>query len=356
MQYRESLSQAHNGIILGRPCAQLDQALVDLTRQLAGIAERCAHTLIIIDHREELSAPFDNDNTQPVSIDFGGAQRLNPLARCFFDQPRMAALCLTNSVYRHATAWGERVRNTIASQAEVAWLYNHYVDTATEDQLHPANFEIIHDTSAGEAAQRAGLILETARHQDLVSEGIVPNPALATVRMVNAERYTSHSETVAPMRNHLNNLIGNQAYRLAATQPELDLRPTLEPGRITLFKVPIAQLGNAATLISNAILQNALHLAHEEPRETPLHVIVNDVGPLCLKWGEALSGTRRHNLSLHLRAHRLRDFHTPPAANPCRIDDLISQLDQITSASLDHRGKVSIAQQAAEGYCSILTR
>ena len=235
-------------------------------------------------------------------------------------------------------------------------MYNHHVDTAAEDQLRPANCEIIHDTSTGEDARRSGEILETARHQDLVSEGIIPNPALATVHMVNSERYTSHSDTVAPMRNHLHNLIGNQAYRLAATQPALDLRRTLEPGRITLFNVPLPQLGNAATLISNAILQNALHLSHDAPRPTPLHVIVNDVGPLCLKWDEALSGNRRHNLSLHLRARRLRDFHTPPAADPCRIDDLLRQLDQITAANLDHQDKVHIAQQAAEGYCSILTR
>ena len=356
MQYREPASQGRNGIILGRPCPQLDQALVDLTRQLAGKAEGCGHTLIIIDHREELSGPFDQEDIQPASIDFGGAQRLNPLEKGFFDQPRLAALCLTNSVYRHATAWGERLRNTIASQAEVAWLYNHHVDTATEDQLHPANCEIIHDTSTGEAARRSGAILETARHQDLVCEGIVPNPALATVQMVNAERHTSHSETVAPMRNHLHNLIGNQAYRLAATQPALDLRQTLEPGRITLFNVPLPQLGNAATLISNAILQNALHLGQDAPRETPLHVIVNDAGPLCLKWDEALSGNRRHNVSLRLRTRRLRDFHAPPAADRWGIDDLLCQLDQITAANLDHQDRVHIAQQAAEGYCSILTR
>lgn len=238
----------------------------------------------------------------------------------------------------------------------MAWLYNHHVDTGPEDQLHPANFEVIHDTSTGDAAQRAGLILETARHQDLLSEGIVPNPALDTVRMVNAERYTSHSETVAPMRNHLHNLIGNQAYRLAATQPALDPRQALEPGRITLFNVPLHKLGNAATLISNAILQNALHLGNDAPRPTPLHVIVNDVGPLCLKWDEALSGNRRHNVSLRLRARRLRDFHTPPAADPWGIDDLLCQLDQITAANLDHQDRVRIAQRAAEGYCSIRTR
>lgn len=98
MQFREPASQGRNDIIFGIPCPQLDQALVDLTRQLAGKAERCGHTLIIIDHREELSGPFDNDDIQPVSIDFGGAQRLNPLEKGFFAQPRMAARCLTNSV------------------------------------------------------------------------------------------------------------------------------------------------------------------------------------------------------------------------------------------------------------------
>lgn len=352
MQHHASPSQARNSIILGRPCAQLDQAMADLTQELAAKADRCGHTLIVIDHQEEMAGLFAQTGAQPTPVDFGGEQRLNPLARGFFDHPHLAALCMTNSVYRHATAWGDRLRNTISSQAEVAWLYNHHADTLPEDQLHPANFEVIHDTSTTEAAQRAAEILATAMQQDLLSERIIPNPALTTVRMVNSKLYTSHHDTVAPMRNHLNILIGNQAYRLAATQPELDLRRALQPGRITLFNVPLAQLGNAATLISNAILQNVLHLAQPTLPAAPLHVILNDVGPLCLKWGEALSG----NVGLHLRAHRLRDFHAPPAVDQWQMDDLLSQLDAITSANLELQDRVRIAQEAADGHCFIRTR
>ena len=174
-----------------------------------------------------------------------------------------------------------------------------------------------------------------------MSERIVPNPALATV---------------APMRNHLHYLIGNQVYRLAATQPELDLRQALEPGRLTLFNVPLAQLGNAATLISNAVLQNALHLAHEEPRTTPLHIVINNVGPLCLDWDAALSRHRSDNVSLHLRAHRLRDFHAPPGVDQWQVDDLFYQVDEITSANLEHQDRVRIAREAAERHCLIRTR
>ena len=354
MQRRDSPPQAHNGIILSRPCAQLDQTLAELTQQLVGKADQCSHAFIIIDHQEQLAGLFEQAGIQPTLVDFGDEQLLNPLARGFFNQPHLAALCMVNSVYRHATAWGERLRNTISSQAEVAWLYNHHADTAPEDQLHPADFEVIHDTSSPEAVQRGAEILATAVFQDLLSERIVPNPALATVRMVNSKLYTGHHDTAAPMRNHLHTLIGDQAYRLAATQPELDLRQVLEPGRVTLFNVSLAQLGNAATLISNALLQNALHLAQDEPRPAPLHVVVNDVGPLCVRWEDALSG-HHSNVGLHLRAHRLRDFHTPPA-DQWRVDDLLSQLDEITSANLESQDKVRIAQEVAEGYCLMRMR
>ncbi len=356
MEHRESPSQAYNSIILGRPWPQLDDALTDLTQQMARHADQRDHTLIVIDHRGQLASFLVQACFRPTILDFGGEQRLNPLARGFFEQPHLAALCLTNSVYRHATAWGERLRNTISSQAEVAWLYNHHGDTPPQDQLHPANFEVIHDTSTAEAVERAAEILATAMHQDLLGERIVPNPALTTVRMVNSKLYTGHHDTVAPMRNHLHTLIGNAAYLLAATQPELDLRQSLEPGRVTLFNVPLAQLGNAATLISNAILQNVLYLAQDKPRQASLLVIVNDVGPLCLRWEEALSGNRGNSVSLHLRAHRLRDFHAPPAADRWQVDDLLYQLDQITSANLDAQDRVRIAQEAAENQCLIRTR
>ena len=356
MQHSAPLSLAHNSIILGRPCAQLDQAMADLTQELASQAHRCVHTLIIIDHRGQLANLFDQAGAQPTLVDFGDEQRLNPLAKDFFDQPHLAAFCMTNSVYRHATAWGERLRNTISSQAEVAWLYNHHGDTPPQDQLHPADFESIHDTSTTEAVQRSAEILATALFQDLLSERIVPNPALATVRMVNSQHYTGHHDTVAPMRTHIHTLIGDQAYRLAATQPELDLRQALEPGRVTVFNVPLAHLGNAATLISNAILQNVLHLAQAMLPPAPLHVIVNDVGPLCLKWEEALGGRDSHNVGLHLRARRLRDFHAPPAVDQWPADDLLSQLDAITSANLQHQDRVPIAQEAAERHCLIRKR
>ncbi len=353
MHHSESQSHAHNSIILGRPCPRLDQAMADLTQELATETDRCDHTLIVIDHRETMAGLFDQEGLQPVSIDFSGEQRLNPLARGFFDQPRLAALCMVNSVYRHATAWGGRLRNTISSQAEVAWLYNHHPDTSPPDQLHPADFEVIHDISSEEATQRAAKILADALFQDLMSERIILNPALATVRAVNSQLRSAHHDTVAPMRNHLHILIGDQAYRLAATQPDLDLRQALEPGRVTLFNVPLTQLGNAATLISNALLQNALHLAHEAANPTPLHVIVNDVSPLCLNWEEAL---RSHNISLHLRAHRLRDFHAPPAVDRWEVDDLLFQLDEITSTNLERQDQVRIAKEAAEGHCRIWAR
>lgn len=357
MQHSESQSQAHNSVILGRPCAQLDQALADLTQELAAKANQGDHALIVIDHRQQLAGLLDQADIQPVSVDFGGEQRLNPLAKGFFDQPHLAALCLTHSVYRHANAWGERLRNTISSQAEVAWLYNHYADTTPQDQLHPANFEIIHDTSSAEAVQRSAEILATALFQDLLGERIVPNPALATVRAVNSMPHTGHHDTMAPMRNHLHILIGTQAYRLAATQPELDLRQTLEPRRITLFNVPLARLGNAATLVSNALLQNVLHLAQDGPSPTPLHVIVNDVGPLCLKWDEALGGNRiGGSVSLHLLARRLRDFHAPPAVDRWQADDLLHQMDVITSANLERQDRIRIAQEATESLCLIRPR
>ena len=285
--------QARNGIILGRPCAQLDQALADVTHQLAAHADQPGHTLIVIDHRQQMASLFDQAGVQPTLVDFGGEQRLNPLAKGFFDQPHLAALCLTNSVYRHANGWGERLRNTISSQAEVAWLYNHHPETDPQDQLHPANFEIIHDMTSEEATQRAAKILGAALFQDLLSERIVPNPALATVRGVNSQLSSAYHDTVAPMRNHLHILIGDQAYRLMATQPELDMTQALEPGRITLFNVPLAQLGNAATLISNALLQNVLHLAQDEPHQAPLRVIVNDVRPLCLNWEGGIGRQQR---------------------------------------------------------------
>ena len=355
MQHSESPTHAHTSLILGRPCAQLDQALANLTQQLAAKADQRGLALIVIDHQEQMAGLFDQADIQPTLIDFGGEQRLNPLAKGFFDQPHLAALCLTNSVYRHATAWGERLRNTISSQAEVAWLYNHHADTPTQDQLHPANVEVIHDTSTTEAVQRSAEILATAVFQDLLSERIVPNPALATVRMVNSKLYTGHHDTVAPMRNHLHTLIGDQAFRLAATQPELDLRQSLEPGRITVFNVPLAQLGNAATLISNAILLNVLHLGNDAPSQAPLHVIVNDVRPLCLNWEGALDSPLSQ-VSLHLRAQRLRDFHAPPAVGRWEFDDLLSQVDEITSANLERQDRVRIAQQAAEGHCLMRTR
>lgn len=356
MQHSESQSHVHHSLILGRPCPQLDQALADLTQELVAQADRCGHALIVIDHQETMPGLFEQADIHPVLIDFAGEQRLNPLARGFFAQPSLAALCLVNSVYRHANAWGERLRNTISSQAEVAWLYNDYADTQPQDQLHPANCDIVHDTTSEQAVQRAAEILATALFQDLMSERIVPNPSLATVRAVNSIGYTAHHDTVAPMRNHLHNLIGNQAYRLAATQPELDLRQALEPGRITLFNIPLAQLGNAATLVSNAILQNALYLAHQEPRTTPLHVIVDDASPLCFNWDAALNRGRSDNVRLHLRAHRLRDFHAPPAVDQWQVDDLLYQLDEITSANLDRQDRVRIAQEAAERHCLIRTR
>ena len=356
MQHSESQSHVHHSLILGRPCPQLDQALADLIQELVTSADQGGHSLIVIDHQETVAGLFDQADIHPVLIDFGGEQRLNPLARGCFHQPHLAALCLVNSVYRHAAAWGERLRNTISSQAEVAWLYNHHPDTTQPDQLHPANFEIIHDMSSAEAVQRAAEILATAVFQDLMSERIVPSPALATVRMVNSRGYTGHHDTVAPMRNHLHALIGNQAYRLAATQPELDLRQALAPGRITLFNVPLAQLGNAATLVSNTILQNALYLAHQEPRTTPLHVVVNDVSPLCLNWDAALSRNASDNVSLHLRAHRLRDFHAPPAVDQWQVDDLLYQVDAITSANLERQDRIRVAQEAAERHCLIRTR
>ena len=356
MQHNESQSLVHHSLILGRPCPQLDQALADLTQELTAQTDQCGHPLIVIDHRETMAGLFDQADIQPTLIDFGGEQRLNPLGTGFFAQPSLAALCLVNSVYRHANAWGERLRNTISSQAEVAWLYNDYADTQPQDQLHPANCDIVHDTTSEQAVQRAAEILATALFQDLMSERIVPNPSLATVRAVNSIGYTAHHDTVAPMRNHLHNLIGNQAYRLAATQPELDLRQALAPGRITLFNIPLAQLGNAATLVSNAILQNALYLAHQEPRTTPLHVVVNDVSPLCLKWEEALSNDPSDKASLHLRAHRLRDFHAPPAVDPWQVDDLLYQVDEITSANLERQDRVRIAQEAAESHCFVRMR
>ena len=356
MQHSESQSHVHHSLILGRPCHQLDQALADLTQELVAQADRCGHALIVIDHQETMAGLFEQADIHPVLIDFAGEQRLNPLGTGCFDQPSLAALCLTNSVYRHANAWGERLRNTISSQAEVAWLYNDYADTQPQDQLHPANCDVIHDTSSPEAVQRAAEILATAVFQDLMSERIVPNAALATVRMVNSQLHTAHHDTVAPMRNHLHNLIGNQAYRLAATQPELDLRQALAPGRVTLFNVPLSQLGNAATLVSNVILQNALYLAHQEPCTTPLHVVVNDMGPLCLNWDAALNRDPSDNVNLHLRAHRLRDFHAPPGVDPWQVDDLLYQFDAITSANLERQDRVRIAQEAAESHCFVRMR
>ena len=356
MQLNESFCQAQNSIILGRPCPQLDHALATLTQELAAKADQRGHALVIIDHLEQMAGLFDQAGVQPNWVDFGGEQRLNPLARGFFDQPHLAALCLTNSVYRHANAWGERLRNTISSQAEVAWLYNHHPDTTQPDQLHPADFEVIHDTTSEESTQRAAKILAAALFQDLLSERIVPNPALATVRGVNSQLRSAHHDTVAPMRNHLHILIGDQSYRLMATEPELDLRQALEPGRITLVNIPVAQLGNAATLISNAVLQRVLHVAHEVASPTPLHVMVNDVSPLCLKWDEVLGGNRSNSVSLHLRAHRLRDFHAPPAVDRWEIDDLLCQLDEITCANLQRQDRVHIAQEAAESHCLIRTR
>ena len=58
MQHRESLSHAHTSLILGRPCAQLDQALASLTQELAFNADQSGHALIIIDHREHDARSF----------------------------------------------------------------------------------------------------------------------------------------------------------------------------------------------------------------------------------------------------------------------------------------------------------
>ena len=355
MQHHKATSQAQNTIILGRPCQQLDQALADLAGQIAGRAEHYGHALLAIDHQGLLASVLQDDGHTPKVIDFNAEQCLNPLERGFFSQPHQAADWMVNSAYRHSTAWGSRLQDTLDSQAVVAWLYNRHADTKPEDQLHPSNIEQIHDTTSKEAAERADDILEVARHHDSINEPIVPNPALATVQMVNSERYMSYNETVAPMRNRLHNLVGSQAYRLTATQPQLDLEKTLEPGRTTVFSIPSDRLGNAATLISNAILQQVLHLADEGPRRTPAHIIVNDISPLCLSWDETLRANRRRNISMHLRTHRLRDFHPPPAAYQLQIDDFISHLEEITSANLDSQDKIHVAQEAAQG-CSVIRK